>query len=320
MNISKNTKLKDVLKEPCFAEYKQYLLPWKKGIILQLKMKHLQHVWNMGPIIEGLNYMKELQEKSERIFYPVYDKEKVKEDESLKEQIIFHFPIEKKSEPIIICAGGGYGMVCSFVEAFPVARQLNKMGYHAFVVNYRVGEDARYPNPMDDLANAVKYIIDNAENFNIDTGRYAVMGFSAGGHLCASFGTESLGYRKYNLPKPAALMLVYPVITMEKYTHLGSRHNLLGRESDNDMELLDKFSIEKLVTSEYPPCYIWQCDRDSSVPIENTKMLAHELENAKIPYRYDVFEGRAHGWGIAEGTTAKDWLKLAVEFYESLKN
>ena len=65
----------------------------------------------------------------------------------------------------------------------------NKKGYHAFVVNYRTGEKAHFPNPMEDLANAVSTYRAHADEFQVETEGYAVTGFSAGGHLAASFGT-----------------------------------------------------------------------------------------------------------------------------------
>lgn len=313
--ITKKTRLRQILTEKEFSEYKQYLLPWKKGFLLHLKLGAFQGAWNVASIVDGFNYMIDLEKKGEKLFYPVYDKSAVQNDESLKEQVIFHFPVKKKTKFVVVCAGGGYESVCSFVEAFPVAQRLNELGYHAFVVNYRVGKDAKYPNPMDDLANAIQYILDDAEEFEIEPDEYAVMGFSAGGHLAASFGTNQLGYAKYGLPKPGAMLLAYPVITMGAYTHKGSRDYLLGKDSKNDSALCDRFSIEKLVTEEYPPCYIWQCDQDPTVPIENSKMMEEVLQKHQIPHQYDVFVGKAHGWGLGTGTTADGWVEQAVKFW-----
>lgn len=146
-------------------------------------------------------------------------------DYELKEYVIRD---GKKHPFAVICPGGGYSMVCSFVEGMPFAKRLNEMGYSAFVVYYRTKDRARFPGPQDDLARAVKEILHRAEEWNLDTRGYSVWGASAGGHLAASFGTESMGYRKYGLPKPAALVLTYPVITMSDLTHPGTRANLLG--------------------------------------------------------------------------------------------
>lgn len=318
--ITKNTRLRRILLEKEFEEYKQYLLPWKKGIILHLKIKSFQSMWNVDSIVDGFNYMKRLESQEKKIFYPIYDLEDSKNNPSLKERVLFHFPVKEKTKFVVICAGGGYESVCSFVEAFPVAQRLNELGYHAFVVNYRVGKDAAYPNPMDDLANAISYVLNHAGDFNVEKEDYAVMGFSAGGHLAGSFGTEQIGYQKYDLPKPGAMLLAYPVITMGKYTHEGSRKYLLGESGKQDSNERDALSIEKLVTKEYPACYIWQCDKDPTVPIENSKMMAAALRQNEVSYQYEVFKGKAHGWGLAKGTTAEGWLEHAIDFWKENSN
>ena len=56
----------------------------------------------------------------------------------------------------ILCPGGAYWMVCSYIEGVPIARKLNKAGYSAFILHYRTKEKALYPAPQDDLAMAVK--------------------------------------------------------------------------------------------------------------------------------------------------------------------
>ena len=115
-----------------------------------------------------------------------------------------------KSHPVaIVCPGGGYRRVCSFVEGHPYAKKLNAMGCHAVVVYYRVNVLARYPAPQDDLARAVRVVHAHAEEWNLDMNGYSVWGSSAGGHLAASFGTENMGYVHYDLPKPGALILTF---------------------------------------------------------------------------------------------------------------
>lgn len=119
---------------------------------------------------------------------------------------------------------------------------------------------ARYPAPMEDLARALGDILNRAEELNLETDGYSIWGSSAGGHLAASFGTEAMGYAKYGLPKPGALVLCYPVVTMGEKTHLGSRNNLLGEAPEADMIALA--SVERQITPAYPPTFVWCGDAD----------------------------------------------------------
>lgn len=224
----------------------------------------------------------------------------------------------KKHPVAIICPGGGYASVCSFLEGRPYAKLLNKMGYAAIVVYYRVGEKAHFPAPQEDLARAVQEAIDHAEEWNIDMKNYSVWGSSAGGHLAASFGTESLGYKRYGLPKPAAIILTYPVITMGEKTHQGTRGNLLGKQADE--ELIRMYSVERQVTQDYPPTYIWCGDADQTVDPDNSRMLESALVDKGVRCQKREFTGVGHAVGVGKGTAAFGWLAEAVAFWKECKN
>lgn len=221
-----------------------------------------------------------------------------------------------KEHPLaILCPGGGYSMVCNFIEGKPVAKKLNELGISAFIVYYRVKKKARYPAPQEDLARAVREIIAKREEYNLITENYSVWGGSAGGHLAASFGTENMGYRKYGLPKPGALVLSYPVISMDKaLTHIGSHDLLLGKTATPEQEAFA--SIEQHVNADYPPTYIWCGDADTVVPPENTRRMVQALESAGVPVQWEIFPGVEHGVGPATGTAAEGWIEKAVAFWE----
>lgn len=220
----------------------------------------------------------------------------------------------KKHPFALICPGGGYYMVCSFIEGKPVAEKLNQMGISVFILYYRVKKKARYPAPMDDLARAVKEILENADAYAVDPAGYSVWGGSAGGHLVASFGTDNVGYQKYGLPKPGALILSYPVVTMmEGMTHQGSCDWLLGKGAA--IEERKKLSVEQHVSAAYPPAYVWCGDADQEVSPENTKMLAAALQKADVPVQCEIFPGVGHGIGPGAGTVAEGWIEKAVNFW-----
>jgi acetyl esterase/lipase len=108
-----------------------------------------------------------------------------------------------KRPAVLICPGGAY-LSCSDREAEPVALQFMAMGYHAFVLRYsvffgtqqgwpdlnahfEVKQDRVHPAPVREIGMAMKLIHDRAEEWNVDTDRIAVCGFSAGGHNAAMY-------------------------------------------------------------------------------------------------------------------------------------
>lgn len=223
----------------------------------------------------------------------------------------------KKHPVAVICPGGSYRRVCSFVEGHPFARTLNAMGYHAVVVFYRTKELARFPNPQDDLARALRELQENAERWNLDMTGYSLWGSSAGGHLAASFGTESMGYSQYHLPKPGAMILAYPVVTMGARTHRESRRHLLG--DDPSPEKIRETSVELQVTDAYPPTFLWWGSQDSSVDPENSRMLCQALEEHHIPCRCREYPDTGHGVGLGQGLPCEGWIADAVAFWETYR-
>ena len=220
----------------------------------------------------------------------------------------------EKHPVAVICPGGAYASVCSFIEGVPVARRLNELGISAVIVYYRTKKKALYPAPQDDLARAVREVLANAERWNLDTDHYSVWGSSAGGHLAASFGTRHMGYAKYALPRPAALILSYPVISMRPtLTHQTTHDLLLGRDAAEEREHFA--SIDEQVTGEYPPTYIWCGDGDRTVQPENTRRMAAALEQAGVKYQCEIFPGVDHGVGPGTGTPAQGWIDRAVRFW-----
>jgi len=221
-----------------------------------------------------------------------------------------------KVHPVaVICPGGGYRRICSFIEGHPYAKKLNAMGYHAFVVYYRVREKARFPGPQDDLARAVRELMERSQQWKLDMRGYSVWGSSAGGHLAASFGTESIGYAHYGLPKPGAVILTYPVVTMGEKAHGNSRRFQLGQDpSEEQVRLL---SIEQQITPAYPPTFLWWGDADGTVDPDNSRMLRAALEANHVPCQCTNYPGVDHGIGIGTGYACAGWFEKAVAFWEN---
>ena len=100
---------------------------------------------------------------------------------------------------VVVCPGGSYFWHDMKTEGEAVASWLNENGISAFVLRYRtayvpaflfrfryVFRGNRYPDPQDDLKQAIKYIKDHSEEFRVNPNHVGAMGFSAGGHLVMS--------------------------------------------------------------------------------------------------------------------------------------
>ncbi len=269
---------------------------------------------NRPSIVSGFQFLLSSMAQKQCLF-DIWDGQAKEEEPGREKTGLFAFPAEGAKKFLLIIPGGGYFNVCSFVEGFPIAESCVRQGISAFVLHYRTSGFAHYPNPQEDAAQAVRFILKNREQFGLAGTDYAVCGFSAGGHLAASFATESLGYARFGVPRPQAVLLGYPVITMGELTHEGSRALLLGENAD-DPAVREKWSVEKQVTGNYPPTFVWNCAGDDCVPAENSAMLEAALTCCGVPVRHEVFLGTVHGWGLGDGTPAEGWLDRAIRFWE----
>jgi len=202
---------------------------------------------------------------------------------------------------VVICPGGGYAHRAEH-EGKDIALRFNKLGFHAFVVQYRVAPN-RFPAPQQDVFRAIKIVRSRAKEWNVKAAKIAVCGFSAGGHLTACSGTLfnevqfTVGDETDKCSqKPDALILCYPVISSGEHGHIGSFVNLLGE--DADMSLREKYSLEKRITTETPPTFLWHTGEDPGVPVENSLLWCLGLRKHKIPFELHVFPEGRHGLGL----------------------
>lgn len=211
---------------------------------------------------------------------------------------------QKKRPLVLICPGGGY-RYCSEREAEVIAIRLNSFGYNTAILRYNCGpEKAHFPENLSELCHAMKLLRTNAQEFNTNPDKIAVMGFSAGGHLAASLGVfwqeewleKETGLKKEQY-QPNALILTYPVITSGEFAHRGSFDNLLGEQTE---ELLEKTSLEKHVTQYVPPVFLWSTWTDNSVPIENSLLFVNELKKAGVSCELHIFMNGTHGLSTAD--------------------
>ena len=222
--------------------------------------------------------------------------------------------VAHKTRPaVIICAGGCYRWL-SPRESDPVALTFAAMGYHTFLLRYSTEKRAAEYRPLRELAETVRTLRKNAEKWRIEPNHIAVLGFSAGGHLAASLGVlwddPELSFGAGS--RPDALVLCYPVITMGEFAHRESANNVTG----GDPALLAKLSLEKHVTAQMPPTFIWHCVGDESVPVENTLLLTTAMQRAGVPYECHLFAGGAHGISMCDQEVETpypaiaEWVKL----------
>jgi len=236
------------------------------------------------------------------------------------------------NKAVVVCPGGSYFWHDIETEGHDVARWLQQNGISAFVLRYRTAEvpafiiryrylfrGNRYPDPQDDLRQALSHVRTHAQEYGIDTARVGAMGFSAGGHLVMSV-AEWLSPQE----RPAFVVPVYPVVTMTKScVHKRSRRALLGEDKVSDKLLRDRLSLEQHVPEDCPPVFLVNCKDDPVVDYHNSVLLDSALQAHHVPHVYLQYQTGGHGFGASDkkGTSeSRQWRQAFLDWVEKLYN
>lgn len=204
---------------------------------------------------------------------------------------------DRKRPCMIVCPGGGYSM-CSQREAEPIALQFLPDGFNVFVIRYSVAPH-RFPTQLREVAALMELIYRNADEWNCDTSKIAIIGFSAGGHLAAHYSTmyDCKEVREvFPESKPVnASVLCYAVITADPAGgHMGSFDNLLGK-TERTKDEIDYFSCDRNVKETTPPAFLWHTAEDNCVPVINSILYAKALSEKKVPFELHIYPYGCHG-------------------------
>ena len=221
---------------------------------------------------------------------------------------------DEKTRPcVIVVPGGGYALA-SPTEGELVAERFYEAGYQAFVLTYTTNLLCAAPLmdlPLRELARAIRLVRARAGAYRVDPQQVILCGFSAGAHLCGSVCAHYEDAREPNpflaniSARPDAAILSYPVITSGEHAHQDSFKHLLGgdiyeRRDPEAAALLDYWSLEKNVTGDTPPIFLWQTVTDELVPVENSLLMANALREHRIPHALHLFSEGRHGLSLAD--------------------
>ena len=283
--FTRESKIEDVKHDPVFGSYGRLLFPvedaYYSGDTLEdLGLTYYSHI-DPDETVEIVNTLRARAKAGQTIFYDIYTAEEKAADPAKEDTGLFFFK-GTPGEKFAICnAGGAFAYVGAMQDSFPHALELSKKGYNAFALIYRPGAQTA----CEDLARAIRFIFDHADELEVDTDCYSLWGGSAGARMAAwlgTYGPEAFGGG--DLPRPGAVIM--------QYTGLSEYF-----ESD-------------------PPTYACVGDRDG---IANWRVMQARLEamqQAGIDTEFHVYSGLGHGFGLGTGTSAEGWINDAVSFWE----
>lgn len=213
-------------------------------------------------------------------------------------------------DALLVIPGGGYFNISTEREGEAICLYFLSRGVSCFMLEYSIKENAKFPLPLQEAALAMKHIREHAHEYYVNLRRVFAIGFSAGGHLTAALGScfddpavTSLPGMTPDLARPTGTILCYPVITGGVHRHDDSFKRICGSPEPTEEEL-NRWSIEKRVTSKSSPTFLMHTFADDLVPVQNSLLLASAMAEAAVPFEMHIFPEGEHGLALANAVTA----------------
>ena len=206
----------------------------------------------------------------------------------------------EKFPAVIILGGGGYKTIDSY-ETIPVALSFLSKGYHSFILDYSIGENSTYPNPLIDVYETILFVRKKAQEWYIDKDKIVLIGFSAGAHLAGLCGTQwklkkfekLLENNKENY-KPNAMVLCYPITSIgllkkEKGENVTINWGRILQEDKKEIDII------KSIDQDTIPTFIWHTRTDGVVSCSQSIKMMERMSELNVPYEAHIFFDGFHG-------------------------
>lgn len=238
---------------------------------------------NVNHTVEICNYFKEQTLAGNRVFFDIYTDAEKAADPRKEDTDLFFFRGKQKAKFAVTCADGGWTYVGAMHDSFPHALELSKKGNNAFAIIYRPSAQTAY----EDLARAITFIFNYADELGVDANGYSVWGGSAGGRMVATISTY--GVQQYGgtagIPKPSTAVIQY------------TGHTDYNRNGE-------------------PTTFVCVGESDGIASYTTMKQRINNIAAMGVDTEYHSYVGLPHGFGFGIGTIAEGWFDQAVAFWK----
>ena len=273
----------DVVNHPAFQGFGRYILPLEWRYNPDMKLSNIPSLLPYHNYVDAeravgyINEMIDMVGNGKQLYY----------DLGRKDAGLFFFPGNPGAPFAVFCPGGGFSYVGSIHEGFPLALELSKKGYNAFVIQYSVDRGAQ--SAVEDLSAGIDYIFAHASELGVSTDDYSVWGGSAGARMAAYIGSYTpAAFGNFVDARPATVVMGY------------TGHSEYTRQD--------------------PPTYVVIGENDAIASPSVMRRRVKALQSLGIDAEFHLFPNLRHGFGLGTGTSAEGWMDGAVRFWEKHMN
>ena len=200
---------------------------------------------------------------------------------------------------VIVCPGGGHRELVFNAEGKEAADFLTGLGITVFVLKYRLfreeGSPYKIDHPKQDIFRAMRLVRSRAKEFDIDTSRIGVMGFSAGGEVAGWVSYQS-NEKNFAKPDEIDLLSARPAFQVLIYPGPGA--------------------VPEKVTSTSPPAFLLAANDDPCCSEPVVKLLRLHRE-AKVPVEVHLYAQGNHAFNMGNRSkliTLKTWPQRMTDW------
>lgn len=219
-------------------------------------------------------------------------------------------PEKPNGSAVLVCPGGGYGILAIEHEGTMVCDYLKTLGVTPVLLKYRVPK--RDPNDpgreaLQDAQRAIGILRHRAAEFGIKPDRIGILGFSAGGHLTVMTALHA-NERTYTTDPaldvedatPNFAVPVYPAYLVDKAA---------------PFELLPQIKV----TAKAPPiCLVHAHDDPHSAA--GSALIYLEYKKLGLPGEVHIYSKGGHGFGMKPSDLpVSQWLVRVGEWMKAMK-
>jgi len=236
------------------------------------------------------------------------------------------FHVSGPLRPAIVVVHGGGWFVGDKWSLATYSRQLAETGCCVLNINYRLAPYSKFPAQVDDVREAILFLVDHADQYRIDPARIGLFGYSAGGHLSALVGVMSdetpevqasssdwsLDDPRWSrMPKVAAVcaggppcdLRVVPIDSEALSFFLtGTRRQFPA--------IYTAASPTAHASAGDPPTHLIHGEKDMIVPVQSSESFAEALKNAGAAAALTVVENQGHLVTLMHPTTQKTVMEF----------
>lgn len=213
----------------------------------------------------------------------------------------------KATYPLIVFVHGGSWENGNKEQYAFVGQSLAKAGYVTAVINYRKAPEHRYPQFVQDTAQAIAWSYNNADKFFADANNMAVVGHSAGAFNVVAAVSNADFLAPYDL-QPSDIKAVVGMAGPYSYDFRKYSSRSAFPDTASPDEVMPDRLLKAGSSGQQPDYLLMTAENDKLVHISNTEKMAQALADAEINVVTEEIKGANHATSIAAMSTSLTWV------------